>query len=248
MKQNVISKTFALLRAFTDKQNEWGVNELSRYLGMPVSSVHRMLSTLKDEYIVEYSETTGKYKIGPDMIRMASIISTKVDVKQIARRYLIDLSREIGHSVYFALYYPHHRKLVFVESIKSPQALQYVLEIGVLQPIHIAASGKNILAHLSESEINEVLSKEIDCESDRNRVKEELKTIKAQGYAITANERKQGAKSVGAPVFDASGKVLGSIICVFPIGDYVNEKEFDYITRVKKAAEDISISLGCVKS
>jgi DNA-binding IclR family transcriptional regulator len=248
MKSNVISKTFSILRAFTDEQNEWGVNELARFLDIPVGSVHRMISMLKDEHVLEYSEKSGKYKIGSDFIRMASIISTNVDVKKVARPYLQSLSTDIHHSVYFSLYYPQHRKLSFVDSIKSSYALQYVLEIGVLQPVHIAASGKNILAYQSEAEINEILRSEVESESERIVLKTELKTIKDQGYAITANERKKGALSIGAPVFDASNTVIGSIICVIPIGDYDKEKELVYIKRIKEAAENISYSLGYLKS
>ncbi|WP_085990906.1 IclR family transcriptional regulator [Oceanobacillus senegalensis] len=248
MKQGVISKTFKILRSFTDKKNEWGVNELSRYLDMPVSTVHRILSTLKNEHIVEYSELTGKYKLGPEMIRMASIISAKVDIKRIAYSHLFELSIDLDHSVYFAQYYSHYRKLAFVDCVKSKNALQYVLEIGVLQPIHVAASGKNILAYLEESEINEILEGEVELESDRNKVRDELKQIKNQGYAITSNERKMGALSVGAPVFDVSGEIIGSVICVFPISDYEKEKESKYIQRVKKAAKDISHSMGYVKN
>ncbi|MFS0646710.1 IclR family transcriptional regulator [Siminovitchia sp. 179-K 8D1 HS] len=247
MKSNVISKTFTILRAFTDEKNEWGVNELSRHLKMPVSSLHRMISMLKDEHILEYSDVTNKYRVGTDFIRMASIISTNVDVKKVARPYLESLSKELHHSVYFALYYPQHKKLSFVDSVKSSFALQYVLEIGVLEPVHIAASGKTILAHLTQSDISAIFEAEAVSEEERLKISKELKQIKSLGYAITANERKKGAMSVGAPVFDASNKVIGSIICVVPIGDYKEEFEAHYIEKVKEAAENISYSLGYLK-
>lgn len=247
MKSNVISKTFSILRAFTDEQSEWGVNELARFLEMPVSSTHRMITTLKDENILEYSDVTGKYKIGSDFIRMASIISTNVDVKKVARPYLEKLAKNLHHSVYFSLYYPKHQKLAFVDSIKSASALQYVLEIGVLQSIHVAASGKNILAHLSDTEIEEILEKEVDSKSEKEHLKKEMKKVKEQGYAKTANERKEGALSIGAPVFDASREVIGSIICVIPIGDYNESQEEVFIQTVKESAKDISYSLGYLK-
>ncbi|TQR12277.1 IclR family transcriptional regulator [Psychrobacillus soli] len=247
MKPNVISKTFSLLRAFTDGQSEWGVNELARFLDMPVSSTHRMISTLKDEHILEYSDVTGKYKIGSDFIRMASIISTNVDVKKIARPYLENLAKNLHHSVYFSLYYPQHQKLAFVDCIKSSSALQYVLEIGVLQSIHVAASGKNILAHLSDTDIEEILEKEVDSQNDKELLKNEMKKVKEQGYTKTANERKEGALSIGAPVFDASRKVIGSIICVVPIGDFKESQEEFFIQSVKESAKDISYSLGYPK-
>ena len=132
MKTNVISKTFTLLRAFTDQQAEWGVNELSRYLGMPVSSVHRTISLLKNEHILEYSDKTGKYKIGTEMIRMASIIHANADIKKVARPFLKKLSSELNESIYFSLYYPQHKKLSFIDSEKSSNALQFVLDEGIL--------------------------------------------------------------------------------------------------------------------
>ncbi|MFC4409939.1 IclR family transcriptional regulator [Chungangia koreensis] len=244
MNSNVISKTFTILRAFTDSKSEWGVNELSRYLKMPVSSTHRMLSMLKEEHILEYSEVTNKYRVGTDFIRMASIISTNVDVKKVARPYLENLASVLHHSVYFALYYPQHKKLSFVDSVKSSFALQYVLDIGVLEPVSIAASGKTILAYLPESEVEEILDAEGLSNSEKKKTKEEIKRIIQLGYAITSNERKQGALSVGAPIFDARKRVIGSIICVVPIADYKEENESLYIKKVKEAAQDISYTLG----
>lgn len=247
MNSNVISKTFTILRAFTDVQNEWGVNELSRHLKMPVSSLHRMITMLKDEHILEFSEVTNKYRVGTDFIRMASIISTNVDVKKVARPYLESLSKGLHHSVYFSLYYPQHKKLSFVDSVKSSFALQYVLEIGVLEPVSIAASGKTILAFLPDDDVKAVLEMESVSEKDWAALRKELGQIRSQGYAITANERKQGAMSIGAPVFDAANKVIGSIICVIPVGDYEKDNEALYIEKVKEAAENISYSLGYLK-
>lgn len=244
MRSNVISKTFKILRAFTDEKNEWGVNELSRHLEIPVSSLHRMITTLKQEHILEYSEHTKKYRIGIDFIRMASIISANVDIKKIVRPYLEKLSSQIHHSVYFAMYYPQYKKLSFLDSVKSFSALQYVLDLGVLEPIHVAASGKTILAHLSDTEISAVLEAEKVPADEKSKILNELELIRTQHYAITANERKHGAMSIGAPIFDADKEVIGSVICVIPISNYKKELENQYINQVKNTAEAISYSLG----
>ena len=244
MKSNVISKTFTLLRAFTDQQSEWGVNELSRYLNMPVSSVHRMISLLKNENILEYSETTGKYKIGTEMIRTASIIHANVDVKKMARPFLEQLSSTLNESIYFSLYHPQHKKLSFIDSEKSSNALQFVLDEGILQPIYMAASGKSILAHLSDEEIESILTSQVENVEDRKVIIEELFIIKAQGYAKTANERILGALSIGAPVFDATQKVIGSIICLIPISDYKVENEETVIQNVVNTTNEFSSLLG----
>lgn len=244
LRSNVIAKTFHLLRAFTDHQNEWGVNELSRFLDMPPSSVHRMITMLRDENILSFSETTEKYKVGDDFIRMASIISANVDIKKIARPYLMQVADTTGHSVYLAHHYPEHHKLAFIERVRSSYALQYVLDIGVLQPIHVAASGKCILAFLEEEVIHQIVNENISDDEKRKEIFQELETIRENHYAITSNERKQGALSVGSTIFDASKKVIGSIICVLPISDFKIKNKQMYIDHITKAAKEISYSLG----
>ena len=244
MQSNVISKTFTLLRAFTDHQPEWGVNELSRHLKMPVSSVHRMISMLRNENILKISETTGKYKLGTEMIRMASIIYADVDIKKIVRPFLKTLSKTLNESIYFSLYYPQHAKLAFIDSVKSSSVLQYELDLGVLQPVHIAASGKSILAYLSIDEINHILNSQVEDLDERKKILNELSTIKDQGYAKTANERIVGAQSIGVPIFNATQKVIGSIICLIPISDYEIGKEDMIIQNTVTIAHKISSVLG----
>lgn len=241
--QNVITKTLAVLRAFTDKQMEWGVTELARHLEVPVSSLHRILKTLRGENILEVSES-GKYKFGPEMIRIASIISAKVDIKSVARPYLQRLSETLGESVYLALYHPQHKKLSFVDCVHGAKALQYVLEIGVLQPVHIAASGKVILAHMEPAEVAAVMEQEGIDQAGRQNLSAELERIRREGYAMTANERKVGALSVGAPLFDASQKVIGSLICVIPVNSFDQGKKELFVRHVTAEAANISHALG----
>lgn len=240
---NVISKTLSVIKAFTDNQDEWGVNELARYLEAPASSVHRILKILKSENILQVS-AEGKYKIGSEMVRIASIISAQTDVKSVAKPYMQRLSNTINESVYLALYHSRHKKLSFIDSVQSENALQYILDIGVLQPVNVAASGKVILAYLSEEEVDSIFITEGVSQEQKTKVIEEIKIIREQGYAITKGERKLGALSVGAPIFDATKKVIGSMICVIPINLFDNNKKNIIIQQVKEEAKNISHVLG----
>ncbi|MFC4557925.1 IclR family transcriptional regulator [Virgibacillus kekensis] len=246
MKQNtnLISKTITILRAFTDVKMEWGVNELSRYVNIPVGSLHRHLSILKEENILNVSSATGKYTIGEEMIRLSSIVSSRVKIKDVAKPFLKNLAKTVDQAVYLALYHPQYKKLSFVESVQSSNALQYILDIGVLQPVHIAASGKAILSHLSQEERESLISNlELGNHEIRN-LSRELEVIRNEGYAMTANERKKGALSIGVPVFDVSHKVIGSIITVIPVNSFeASQKEF-IVHHTKKTASEISYAIG----
>jgi len=241
---NVISKTFAVLRAFTDVQMEWGVHELSRHLNIPASSLHRMLKMLKDEHVLQISPISGKYQFGPEMVRMAAIISVDVDIKKAAKPFMKRLSTTFNESVYLTQYHPQHKKLSFIDCVNSPKPLQYVLEMGVLQPVHIAASGKSILAFLEEREIEAVFELEGVAEGRREELYKELVKIREQGFCMTTNERKQGALSIGAPILDAAGKVIGSMIYTIPENRFDMREKEGIVKQVIEETRNISYALG----
>ncbi len=243
-KSNVILKTVNVLFAFTDKQPEWGVNELARYLDYPVSSLHRILKTLREQDILQVHPQTRKYTFGSELIRLAAIVHSKSDMKRIAEPFLKNLSETVDETVYLALYYPQHKKLSFIHSIQSSRALQYLLEPGVLQSIHIAASGKAILSFLEDEEIESVLNMENVAEKERKTIWNDIQTIRREGYSITTSERKKESVGIGAPLFDSTCKVIGSIICAIPAHLYEESRKAFIVQNVQKQARNISHILG----
>ncbi|MBO1514056.1 IclR family transcriptional regulator [Metabacillus bambusae] len=242
---NVILKTIMVLKAFTDKQTQWGVNELSRYLDFPVSSLHRILKTLREEEILQVHPQSGKYIFGSELVRISSIVNSKSDIKVITEPNLKRLSQTLDETIYLALYYPQHMKLSFVHNVQSSAALQYLLELGVLQPIHIAASGKAILAFLSHEEIENILEQEGVGETEKVTILSDLDIIRQLGYSFSESERKQGSIGIGAPIFNSNNLVIGSIICAIPANLYDESKKDFIVQQVVKEANNISYNLGC---
>lgn len=243
-KSNLIVKTLSVLKAFTDEKAEWGVNELSRHMDYPVSSLHRILKTLREEGILQIHPQSGKYTFGIELIRISSIVQSKSDIKTITKPFLEKLSETLNQSIYLALYYPDKKKLSFIHNIRSSHAVQYLLELGVFQPIHIAASGKAILSFLTNDEIEAVLDAEEIPLSDRQVIWEEVNWIRTHGYSITSSERKKHSIGIGAPIFDASNKVIGSIICAIPEHFYTQDDEEFIVQNIVQESTNISRNLG----
>lgn len=241
---SVILKTVQVLKAFTDIQTEWGVNELARHLEYPVSSLHRILKTLKDEEILQIHPQSGKYTFGSEIVRISSIVNSKSDIKVIAEPYLKRLSQTLDETIYLSLYYPQHKKLSFVHHVQSTAAIQYLLELGVMQPIHIAASGKAILSFLNNDEIEAIFENEKLEQTDRDAIWKDVELIRSQGYTFSVSERKQGSIGIGAPLFNATNKVFGSIICAIPANLFEQDRKDFIVENVVKEAANISRNLG----
>jgi IclR family acetate operon transcriptional repressor len=65
-----------------------------------------------------------------------------------------------------------------------------------------------------------------------------------QGYALDDEEAVLGARCIAAPIFDASGKVLGGISVSGPLTRITEEKIPLFAGIVKKAARSVSGRLG----
>jgi len=217
MSKNSISKTFEIIRAFTDEKPQWGVNELARFLDVPPSTLHRILKTLREENILTVDEDTKRYQIGEEMIRLSSIVSSRIGITNIASRPLKELAEEIGETIYLGIYQPKDLKLSFVDCFRSSvNSVQYVLDIGILQTLTLGASGKVILAHLPKETVEHIFLTEDVSFEQRDLISKQINFLKSKGYLYTENERNVSAFGISAPILSGKNGIVGSVSCVKP--------------------------------
>jgi DNA-binding IclR family transcriptional regulator len=116
---------------------------------------------------------------------------------------------------------PNGWEQVVVEVLPSPQPIRYVLETGARQPVYLGAAGKAHLAALPEEEVAAFLEglEPIQLTSfrlDKAVLLEELRAIRARGFATSNSERVEGAASVAASVPGPNGKNLGVVSVMMP--------------------------------
>lgn len=245
-KPNVINKTFKVINAFVDGNSQWGVRDLAKYLCFPTSTLHRFLLQLQEEGILEFNETTNKYQIGMEMIRISSVIASKIDIKMIARPILEKLVERHEETICLIAYYKKRRKIVFIDKISGPDPLQYVINIGEPQQVPYGSSGKSILAFLEQEEIDEIIEQEQFSESKRIMLNQELKEIREKGFVTSVGDRIKGSKGIGVPIFNSFGYPIGSIVYTIPITRFNSSKEEEMIQDLKDAAAQISSIFGYV--
>lgn len=125
-------------------------------------------------------------------------------------------------------------KRVSIEKIESTQDIRYIIHLGESLPLYCGGSGKALLAFLSNEEIDKFITQEKlkklgpNTITDPIKLKEHLKQIRKNGYAISFEERIKGSVSIGAPIFDFSGKVIASLSISGPISRFT-KKRFPFI-------------------
>ncbi len=204
-----------LLKVFRSREPELGVSELARRLELGKSSVHRVLTTLMAEGLVEQNPTTGGYRLGIVMFELGEAVRVHMDLHAAAGPILAALREQTRESCQVGIL--DGSDVVYVDRLESSQTLRLFTETGRRVPANCTSSGKILLAHLDDTDLARVLD---DAPltaltprtiTDRTLLLDELATSRRRGWAEAVEEREIGVVSVAAPVRDSRGAVVAAI-------------------------------------
>ena len=83
-----VQRAIAILDELADARSELGTNEIARRTGINVSTISRILATLTSGGLVEHVAVTGRYRLGVGVIRLASAVGDRLDIRSLARPHL----------------------------------------------------------------------------------------------------------------------------------------------------------------
>ena len=87
----VVQRAVTILGELADARTELGTNEIARRTGINVSTISRILATLVSGGLVEYVAATGRYRLGLGVVRLASAVPERLDIRALARPHLAEL-------------------------------------------------------------------------------------------------------------------------------------------------------------
>ena len=137
-----------LLKAFRTREESIGVSELARRLALGKSNVHRLLTTLVAEGLLEQDPHAGGYRLGIVMFELGEAVKVHLDLHAAAGPVLAQLREQTGESSQVGVL--DGDEVVYVDRLESAYSLRLFTETGRRVPAHGTSSGKVLLAHLTE--------------------------------------------------------------------------------------------------
>ena len=242
-----VAKAMELLEALLGRRAPMTLQELSAAVGYPKSTVHGLLSTLRD-YGMVAQEGDGRYTLGLRLFECGCAVSAQWDVSKAARPYLEQLAGRAGGSALLAV--AEGDRVMTLDQCTGGGELRVVPEVGVRLPLHATAQGKLLAAYLPESEARrQLLSAGLaPCTphtvTDLDRLIDNLRQVRERGYAVEDGEYKVGLRAVAAPVRDSAGEIRYAL-GVVGLFRRVQSDEFQSALRhTVAAAEALSAALG----
>ena len=99
---STLLKAFDILDCFDDDQQEIGISDISAKVGLPVSSVHRIIQSLEFEGLLSQNQESKKYALGSKMLNYSRKCSQYQRYQQIAVKYVDELCRITEENVNLA--------------------------------------------------------------------------------------------------------------------------------------------------
>ncbi len=245
-----IEKAMKILDLLMESGKALSLTEISEATQWPKSTVHALLSTLRESNVVEQQDSDGKYTLGYHLFELGSQVRNSWDAVWYAQAPMLHIASTLHCSVYLAKLIGNRLLLVACE--EPNEGFRVYDEPGTVLPLHCTSQGKAILAYRSPSQVRYLLEEAgmqpytENSITDVQQFLSGLYEVRDNGYALEKGEYVNGLYSYAAPVFDKDRVCEYALACAGPYHvmepfGKAQEKQRDALV---KAAEKISEQMG----
>ncbi len=207
-----IERAFTVLTALG--AGPMGVTEVAEQVGLPKSTVARLLAALATEGAVEQAAGGTDYRIGQRLVGLASGVVPTRSLVAVARPHLVQLAATTGEAAGLSI--PDGFLVHYIDQEATSHAVGIRDWTGTRLPMHAVSSGLVFLAGLPPSEVDRFLATPLErfvpgTVTDSQQIRERLRHAQVDGVAWTRDEVAEGISSVAAAVADAGGEVVAAL-------------------------------------
>jgi DNA-binding IclR family transcriptional regulator len=230
-----VERSLAILRCLAG--TEAGVSQLSDLVGLPKSTVSRLLATLQDLGAVEPTE--NGYRIGALMAEIAGGANRTDALISLARPYLAGLVGATGEDAGLSVL--QDGEVVYLAQVNADTHVQVRDWTGVHLPPHCVSSGLVLLAHAPVEEQRRVLARPLPRFTPRTvtspaKLRRRLAEVAQQDSEWVYGEFATDIDSVAAAVLDGEGHAVAALHVHGPSYRFPGERDPKEIAALVAAA------------
>jgi DNA-binding IclR family transcriptional regulator len=245
-----VTRIVKLLACIAEADGEISIKSLCQSLNLPASTVHRLLSLLTKEGMIERAPSRALYGPGLEFLRIGSLVAAKIRIVDLARPILRALVEECDETCVLLRYIPASRKVMAMHAEYSSHPLRYQIEMFQPHSLLWGATGRSVLAFLPEREIDAAIRDNDRSPASgeslppRSSLLKDLREIRTRGYAITHGQKIAGAVGLAAPLFNSERRVIGSLSITVPKTRYSQKGSAKLSALLLASAASLNRSLG----
>ncbi len=247
-----VEKTLQIIEELAYDREPLRLAELSKRVNMPPSTVLRMVNTLLEHGYAYQDPQTLRYGLTLRFAQIGHMISEQLQIRDVARPYLLELSRTCGESTCLAI--EEEMEVIYIDVVDGADGMLKIMQrIGKRAPMHSTGVGKLMLTQYSLEKLNLLAQRRgLSCLTPHTltsiqELERELDIIRKQGYAVDDEECELGARCVAAPIFNYQDKIVAAISLSGPVSRINRKRILDLAPLIVGAANKISATLAYKK-
>jgi DNA-binding IclR family transcriptional regulator len=239
-----VNKAIDILEIFLRKDGGLSLTEISKSTGLNTATAYRLVSTFARRGYLSQYQKKGAYSLGMKMLDFNYAIRRNLKFIDFAYLSLSKVSKEQNVSTFLAVM--DADMMLIVDEIGASGELRINSPVGKRVPLYCTATGKVLLAGLSDDE-RKAYYKRISFQNftstsitDVARLEKEILAIKEEGVAYHKEEYRQGVWAAAAPIYNGSEKVIAAVAVIVPVSYLGFDSIQRFTTAIKGCAGEIS--------
>jgi DNA-binding IclR family transcriptional regulator len=240
-----LEKALIILRLMIEEGQPISLTEIGKKLGFGKGTVHRILATLKAHQFVRQDGETLKYGLGLMAAEMSTAIKAEDYIVKIIKPHLKKLSESCPEAISASVL--EFNEIRYIARFESSEPLRVSIGEGTKFPAHCTATGKVLLAALSNEQLKKMYAgRENILTLTKNsigsfaRLLKELKRVRNENLALDFEEALVGVNCVARPIRDSKNEIVTAISISGPANRMTKPKMLEFAELLQNTSAEIS--------
>mgnify|MGYP002628425156 CR=1 FL=1 len=241
-------RVLTLIQLLTEHGQGLTFTELQEVTGWPRSSLYGLVRTMAERNHLSFNSQTQKYRIGIRLWEAGQGFEQGVELVDLAMPHLEAAREQLGETVQLAVL--DGIENIYIAKSEASHTLRLDSFVGARLPAFATGIGKVLLAGLEEAELDHRLRNVIlfaytsTTITDMVALREVLRKIRTQGYALDNQEYSLGVCCYAVPIYGSKGTVVASVSVSIPSVRVSQGVEAEALRVLSETSRSLSAELG----
>ncbi|MBW9065868.1 IclR family transcriptional regulator [Rhizobium herbae] len=241
-----LDRAFEILEFLRTKRQPMRPNEIAVEIGAPRSSVYELINLLLRHGMLDYQGGDGRVFLGRKLYFLGTAYADQFDLMRESEDTLVRLAEETRETAQMCLL--EGNKYTVAMMREGVRAFRISSNIGELVPIPWTASGRLLVAHLTDAEIIDLIPTSDFILPNGKRLDPaqfiaEVRQAALDGFFTFNSAVETFTHCFAVPVYQADGQCVATLCLVTPKEDGLRNRQ-SYLDSLLAAAHELSEQLG----
>ena len=243
-----LCRALSILNIIADDDHGMTMTDISQRAKLPLSTTHRLLTTLQHERYVRFDGEQSLWKMGVQAFIIGNAFVRSREIIATSRPFMMALMEKSGETTNLAV--ADQGECIYLAQVECRQMMRVQAKPGSRVPIHSSAVGKAIMAAMPEDKGRKFIQmREFERATDKTVIDQaklfrEIEEVRASGYARDDEEHCVGLRCVASVIYDEFGNPMAAVSLSGPMAR-VGDERFPVLgAMVMETAAEITAAMG----